>query len=117
MKRPRMGVRARLLLAVVGAVVLALAVGVAAFTLLLSHRLSASATSLARAQAQAAASSLDIRGGRFFPREVPEQGTSPGQVWVFAGERQIEAPNASRAVAAAARALASGPERAETVGE
>ena len=117
MKRPRMGVRARLLLAVVGAVVLALAVGVAAFTLLLSHRLSASATSLARAQAQAAVSSLDVRGGRLSAHEAPDQGASPGQVWVFADKRQVEAPNASRVVAAAARALAGGPERTETVEE
>jgi signal transduction histidine kinase len=99
------------------AVVLALAVGVTAFTLLLSHRLSASATSLARAQAQAAVSSLDVRSGRLSSHEAPDQGTSPGQVWVFAGKRQVEAPNASRAVAAAARRLAGGPEQARTVGE
>jgi len=117
MKRPKLGVRARLLLAVVAAVVLALAVGVTAFTLLLSHRLSASATSLARAQAQAAVSSLDVRGGRLSAHEAPDQGASPGQVWVFADKRQVEAPNASRVVAAAARALAGGPERTETVEE
>jgi len=117
MRRPRLGVRARLLLAVVAAVVLALAIGVTAFTLLLSHRLSASATSLARAQAQAAVSSLDVRGGRLSAHEAPDQGASPGQVWVFADKRQVEAPNASRVVAAAARALAGGPERTETVEE
>jgi len=102
---------------VVAAVVLALAIGVTAFTLLLSHRLSASATSLARAQAQAAVSSLDVRGGRLSAHEAPDQGASPGQVWVFADKRQVEAPNASRVVAAAARALAGGPERTETVEE
>jgi two-component system OmpR family sensor kinase len=117
MRRPRLGVRARLLLAVVAAVVVALAIGVTAFTLLLSHRLSASATSLARAQAQAAVSSLDVRGGRLSAHEAPDQGASPGQVWVFADKRQVEAPNASRVVAAAARALAGGPERTETVEE
>jgi signal transduction histidine kinase len=102
---------------VVAAVVVALAIGVTAFTLLLSHRLSASATSLARAQAQAAVSSLDVRGGRLSAHEAPDQGASPGQVWVFADKRQVEAPNASRVVAAAARALAGGPERTETVEE
>jgi len=102
---------------VVAAVVVALAIGVTAFTLLPSHRLSASATSLARAQAQAAVSSLDVRGGRLSAHEAPDQGASPGQVWVFADKRQVEAPNASRVVAAAARALAGGPERTETVEE
>jgi signal transduction histidine kinase len=117
MRRPKLGVRARLLLAVVAAVVVALAVGVTAFTLLLSHRLSASATSLARAQAQAAVSSLDVRSGQLSTHESPDQGTTPGQTWVFIGNRQIEAPNAPRAVAAAARELSGGPERAITLGE
>lgn len=117
MRRPKLGVRARLLVAVVTAVALALAVAVTAFTLLLSHRLSVSATALARAQAQAAVSSLDVRRGRLASHEAPDQGTSPGQVWVFAGGRQIEAPRAAPALAAAARALAGGHERAQNVGE
>ena len=103
MRRPRLGVRARLLLAVVAAVALALAVSVAAFTLLLSHRLSASATSLARAQAQAELSSLDVREGRLVAPEAADQGTRPGQVWVFSSGRQLEAPNAP------ARALGRSP--------
>ena len=114
MRRPRLGVRARLLLAVIAAVALALVVSVAAFTLLLSHRLSASATSLARAQAQAALSSLEVREGRLVAPEAADQGTRPGQVWVFSGLRQLEAPNASADLSAAARALARGPERAKT---
>jgi len=117
MRRSRLGVRARLLLAVVAAVAFALAVSVTAFTLLLSHRLSVSATSLARAQAQAAVSTLDIRGGRLSTPASRGEGTSPGQVWVFAGGRRIQAPNGSPRLAAAARALAGGPERSVNVGE
>ncbi len=117
MRRPRLGVRARLLLAVIAAVALALVVSVAAFTLLLSHRLSASATSLARSQAQAALSSLEVREGRLVAPEAADQGTRPGQVWVFSGLRQLEAPNASADLSAAARALARSPERAKNVGE
>ena len=117
MRRPRLGVRARLLLAVVAAVTLALAVSVTAFTLLLSHRLSVSATSLARAQAQAKATSLEVRGGRLVAPETRDEGTSPGQVWVFAGGRQLEAPSGSPVLTAAVSALAGGPERAENVGE
>ncbi len=117
MRRPKLGVRARLLLAVLAAVVLALAVGVTAFTLLLSHRLSVSATSVARAQAEAAVSSLDVRGGSLATPSTRDRGTNPGQVWVFAGGRELEAPDGSPALATAARALAGGPERAQTVGE
>jgi signal transduction histidine kinase len=98
-------------------VAFALAVSVTAFTELLSHRLSVSATSLARAQAQTAVSSLDFRGGHLVTPEARDQGASPAQVWVFAEGRQIEAPNGSPALAAAARALAGGPERATNVGE
>ena len=113
MRRPRLGVRARLLFAVVAAVALALTVSVAAFTVLLSHRLSASATSLARAQAQAALSSLDVRGGRLV---VPVSGARPAQVWVFSRGRQLEAPNVPHELAVGARALAGGPERAANAG-
>jgi len=101
----------------VAAVTLALAVSVTAFTLLLSHRLSVSATSLARAQAQAKATSLEVRGGRLVAPETRDEGTSPGQVWVFAGGRQLEAPSGSAVLTAAVSALAGGPERAENVGE
>ena len=48
----RLGIRTRLLLAVVGALALALIIGVTAFNLILEQRLSASAESLARAQAR-----------------------------------------------------------------
>ena len=51
MTRRRLGVRTRLLLAVVGAVRWRWSIGVAAFNLLLDQRLADSATSLAKAQA------------------------------------------------------------------
>ena len=60
----RVGIRTRLLLAVVGAVALALVIGVAAFNLLLDQRLTDSATSLARAQAEAELSTLAVSRGR-----------------------------------------------------
>ena len=58
MSWPRLGVRTRLLLAAVGAVAVALVIGVAAFNIVLGQRLSDSAVSLARGQATAALSSL-----------------------------------------------------------
>ena len=67
-KHPRFGIRTRLLLAVVGAVSVALVIGVAAFNLLLDQRLTASAISLAHDQAAAAA--VDGRRPRREARHV-----------------------------------------------
>ena len=68
----RLGVRTRLLVAVVGAVALALAIGVTGFYALLGQRLSASATSLAKARAEAELSSLRITDGRLVAPEGPD---------------------------------------------
>jgi signal transduction histidine kinase len=113
----RLGVRTRLLIAVVGAVALALAAGVAAFNVFLGQRLSASATALAHAQANAELSSLRLRNGRLVVPEGPAQTTVASQTWVFDGPRLLEAPRASEHVQTAARSLAGGPERSLDVGE
>ena len=99
----RLGVRTRLLIAVVAAVALALAVGVAAFNVFLGQRVSASATALARAQAEAELSSLRVRAGRLVVPEGPNQATVSSQAWVFEGSRVLEAPRAPDHVQAAAR--------------
>lgn len=117
MKLPRLGVRSRLLLAIVGAVALALALGVAAFSFLLGQRLSASATSLARAQAAAELSSLEIRDGALIAPEGPDEGTVGTQIWVFAGSRALEAPSVPPEIDEAARSLAGGPERSLDIRE
>lgn len=113
----RLGVRTRLLIAVVAAVALALAVGVAAFNVFLGQRVSASATALARAQAEAELSSLRVRAGRLVVPEGPNQATVSSQAWVFEGSRVLEAPRAPDRVQAAARSLAGGPERSLDVSE
>ena len=94
MTRPlRLGIRTRLLLAVVGAVSLALAFGVVAFNVLLDQRLSDSATSLARAQAVAALSALDVVNGTVVAPGAPREGARVGSpVWVFSGRTVIEEP-------------------------
>lgn len=114
MTRPlRLGVRTRLLLAVVGAVGLALAVGVTAFNVFLGQRLSDSATSLARAQAEAELSSLQIVDGRLVSPVRIEEGAAVGSpVWVFSGRTIIEKPRVSPSLTAAAATLAGGPQRA-----
>lgn len=117
MTLPRLGVRSRLLLAIVSAVALALAVAVAAFSFLLGQRLSASATALAKAEAEAELSSLEVRKGVLLAPEGPG-GQRPGsQVWVFAGSRVLESPRVPPEVDRVARALATGPERSRDIRE
>jgi two-component system OmpR family sensor kinase len=111
MRTRRLGVRSRLLLAVGGTLAIALAVGVAGFSLLLGQRLSSSATSLSRAQAEAAVSALEVRAGRLVAPEAPDEGRLSGQVWVFAGGRVLEQPRAGAALDRAALSLARGRER------
>jgi len=112
-RRPlRLGVRTRLLLAAVGAVALALVIGVTAFNLVLSQRLAASATSLARAQAAAELSSLSVVGGRLVaPTGLEGRGAVGSPIWVFAGPTILERPRAPASLTRAARRLAEGPGR------
>ncbi len=106
-RRLKLGVRARLLLAVVAAVAIALSALVAAFNIVLSRRLSADATDLARVRAAARLSAIRVVDGRVVPGESPDDAALDSQVWIFAGGRAIERPQASRAaVAEAARRLA-----------
>jgi signal transduction histidine kinase len=108
----RLGVRTRLLLAVVGAVALALVIGVTAFNLFLGQRLTASAVSLARAQAAAEISSLEVVDGNLVSPTGLDEGTAVGSpVWVFAGTTIIEKPRVPPSLTVAASSLAGGPER------
>ena len=113
----RVGVRSRLLLAIVGAVAIALAIGVAAFNLFLGQRLSASATALAKAEAEAELSPVRVTTGKLVAPEAPDEGTISSQVWVFEGSRLLEAPRAPARIDEAARSLAGGPDRSLDIGE
>ena len=114
----RLGVRTRLLLAVIGAVAIALVVGVAAFNIFLGQRLSASAVSLARAQAEAELSSLQIVGGRVVVPKSRDEGTRVGSPsWVFEGQTNLESPRVPASWSAAAAKLAGGPEHTIRVNE
>ncbi len=117
MTMPRLGVRSRLLLAIVGAVSVALAVALVTFSILLNQRLSASATALAKAEAQEELSSLTVRGGMLVALQEPDKLAAASQVWVFSGTRTLEAPRVRADVDRAARGLAHGPERSLDVGE
>ena len=113
----RLGVRSRLLAAIVVAVAVGLAVAVAAFSFLLGQRLDASATSLARSEAEAAVSALEIRDNELIPPEWPDEEAHNSKIWVFAGSNVLEAPNATEGVDVAARSLAEGAERSLDVGD
>lgn len=119
MIRPsRIGIRTRLLLAAVGAVAVALIVGVAAFNIFLGQRLSASAKSLAQAQAVAELSTLHVAEGQLVASGGLAAGSAVGSpVWVFAGDQTLEKPRAPASLTAAASSLAGGPERTLRVNE
>ncbi|MGZ8695364.1 MAG: sensor histidine kinase [Gaiellaceae bacterium] len=112
MSLPRLGVRSRLLLAVGGALAIALAAGLAGFSLLLDQRLSSDADSLVRAQAEAEAASLAVRGGRLAAPQGFSNTRVGAQTWVFGNGTILERPRASADLQQAAQALAGGPQRA-----
>ena len=92
----RLGVRSRLLLAVGGALAVALVAGLIGFSLLLSRRLASDATALARAHAQVEEAALVVRNGKLATPESPPEGRVAGQTWIFAGPRALERPRASQ---------------------
>ena len=117
MRVPRLGVRTRLLVAIVLAVAVALAIGVAAFNVLLVQQLASGASDLAKAEAAAELASLRVHGGKLVAPESPNEGTVASQVWVFSGSDVLDAPRVPKRVDAAARSLSGGPERSLGVGE
>jgi signal transduction histidine kinase len=103
----KLGVRTRLLLAVVLVVALAIVSLVGAFNYLLAGRLSAGATAAARARAEAAVGALVVRNGSIVPSEGPDAGVVGSLVWVFGpGGKRLEAPLADQRLQQAAAKLA-----------
>ncbi|HZR96451.1 MAG TPA: HAMP domain-containing sensor histidine kinase [Gaiellaceae bacterium] len=107
----RLGLRHRLLLAVVAAVTVALAGLVLGFNLVLGHTLDNAARDRARTRAAAQLDLLTTRNGRLTVRETTEEGAVDAHVWIFSGGSVLEHPRSTRRVDAAARALAGGPAR------
>jgi len=104
--RPRT-VRARLLLAVVGATAAALALMTLGFNVLLWRELSHNADALARSRAAVEASAVHVVNGRVEPSVLPDRGGFATEAWTFVGGRLIDGPEASRPLnRAAARAMA-----------
>ncbi|MGB2874708.1 MAG: ATP-binding protein [Gaiellaceae bacterium] len=111
------GIRSRLLLAVLGAVAVAVAATTVGFNLLLARSLSHNASDLARARAATQLGALKATKGRLAMGETPDEAVGDTQFWVFSQGRTLEAPRTSRTVDAAARSLAGGSPRFHDVGK
>lgn len=106
MKR-KLGVRSRLLLAVIAIVTLAIVVLVGSFNYILADRLTASATAAARARAEAEVEALHVRHGRIIPAETPDAGIVGSQVWILGpAGNTLEAPQGSETLQHAVALLA-----------
>ena len=104
-------VRTRLLLAVLGAVAVAVAAMTVGFNLLLARSLSHNASDVARARAAAQLAVLRPAKGGLQTGEAPDEAVGESQFWVFSGGRTLEAPRSSPAVADAVRSLQGGRSR------
>lgn len=101
------GLRARLLSAVTLAVAAAVALALLAFNLVLDARLEADARDLARSRASTALAGVQLLDGRLQVREAMDDGVPFDRpVWIFAGAKVLERPQAAPTVHRAAAALA-----------
>lgn len=104
-----LGLRRRLLLVVATTVTLAICALVAAFNVLLDDALMRDANTLVRTRAAAELATLQITSSGVREAESPDSAAPTTGIWVFAGNRAIEAPRATASVQAAARAAAARP--------
>jgi two-component system, OmpR family, sensor kinase len=102
----RLGIGTRLMLVVVAALVVALAVTIVGFNLLLGRSLTRNADDLLRARATVELGLLHPAGSGVAVGERPDTTAPTTNAWIFSGSRLIEAPLGSPGLTAAARALA-----------
>ena len=107
----RVGLRRRLLLALLATVALAVAGLVAGFNLVLDGTLDRDARNLVRSRADAQVAALRIERGHLTASETPDDRSADSYVWVFAGKRALEQPRAPAAVEGPVRTLVGGPSR------
>jgi two-component system, OmpR family, sensor kinase len=106
-----LGIRRRLLIAIVAVVSTAIAALLIGFNVLLANTLDANARDLLRSRAVAQLSLLSDKGGRLAFQEAPDAAGPDANVWVFSGTKALESPRAGAHVNAVARSLAGGPPR------
>ena len=100
------GVRGRLLLVVLAAVVVAIAATIFGFNRLFTDSSTRDANALVRGRAASALTGVQVVNGKVRVREVSADAELDGLVWVFSSGRVIEKPRAEQAVDLAARQLA-----------
>jgi len=103
-RRPR-GIRARLFLAVLTAITLALAALIAGFNLFLARSLSSNATDQARARAAAQLELLRVSARGVSLADAHGEAAPDVPVWIFSGGRVVDAPAAPATLDVAARTL------------
>ena len=106
-----LGIRRRLLLAVVAAVALAVAALLFGFNILLATTLDKNSKDLLRTRAAEQVALLRAEGGRLTLLDAPDAAAPDANVWVFSRGRVLEQPRAGARVRAAARRLDGGPRR------
>ncbi len=107
----RLGIRRRLLFAVVAAVGFALVGLVAGFNVILMRTLDRDSRDLARSRATAQLASLRFDHGHLRVGEAPDDNSADAFLWVFTGTRALERPRTAAAVDRGAHELAGGPAR------
>jgi signal transduction histidine kinase len=112
-----LGIRRRLLLVVVAAVIVSVAGLVAGFNIVLGRSLDRDSRDLVRSRAAAELGSVGVRRGRLTTSETSDERASDAYIWVFQGSRLLQRPRTEAAVDQAARALATGPSRFRDVPE
>lgn len=112
-----LGIRRRLLLVVIAAVVVSLAGLIVGFNIVLGRTLDHDSRDLVRSRASAQLSSIVVRNGRLTTGESPDERASDAYIWIFEGTRLLERPQTEAAVDQAARALAVGASRYQDVPE
>lgn len=111
----RLGIRRRLLLAALAAVVVAIAGLVAGFNLVLAATLDRNAHDLVRSRAEAQLASIRVEGDSLKAGEKPDGRSTDAYLWVYAGPRPIERPQAPNAVERQVGSLVGAPRRYATV--
>ena len=101
----RLGLRLRLLLAVLASVGVALAGLVAIFNVILDTTLNGNARDLARSRAIAETASLRFDHGKLAAGEAPDNKNADAYLWIFAGGRVVQRPHTPAVLDNAARGL------------
>jgi signal transduction histidine kinase len=108
-------VRTRLLLVVLAAVALGLVAATIGFNILIASSTDSTETSRLRQRANEGRALMSIVNGVPAPTEGISDTLGDTRIWVFAGDRVIQAPRVHPETMAAARELVSGPSRFRTI--